>query len=226
MKNIKDQGLEEELIEIINNVLKKFSVFLFTYNNTYLKNEYPNYLLGTYNFHFLINNNIKNIFILAKITINQDTLRKKICASLGLLSQILTNVQVQNISNNLMENIKKSKDRKIIIYNVQALNSVSKYVANKLSQILKTLIPFVIKQCEAFIQINDNDDLDLTNELLENYLSIIDQFIKGCHKDIQPFLKEILEIATLFLKYDPNNIVNIDADQMEIENGNLKKYLL
>ena len=157
--------------------------------------------------------------------INQDTLRKKICASLGLLSQILSNVQVQTISNSLMENIKKTKDRKVIIYYVQALNSVSKYVANKLSQILKTLIPFVIKQCEAFTQINDNEDLDHINELLENYLSIIDQFIKGCHKDIQPFLKEILEIATLFLKHDPNNIVNIEGDQMEIENGIILLFL-
>lgn len=47
LKNIKDSGLEEELIEIINNVLKKFTIFLFTYNNAYLKNEYPTYLLGT-----------------------------------------------------------------------------------------------------------------------------------------------------------------------------------
>ena len=146
-------------------------------------------------------------------------MRKKICASLGLLSQILSNAQVQNISNSLMENIKKSKDRKIIIHYVQALNSVSKYVANKLSQILKTLIPFVISQCKTFTQINDNEDLDLINELLENYLSIIDQFIKGCHKDIQGHLMDILEVATLFIKYDPNNIVNIEGDQMEIENG-------
>lgn len=138
---------------------------------------------------------------------------------MGLLSQILTNVQVQNISNTLMENIKGSKLRKIVIYNVQALNSVSKYVASKLSKILNTLIPFVIKQCESFTTVSDNEDLDLVNELLENYLSIIDQFIKGCHKEIQPFLEKIIEIATLFIKYDPNNIVNIDADQMEIENG-------
>lgn len=118
-----------------------------------------------------------------------------------------------------MENIKKNCDKKTILYFVQALNSVSKYVASKLSSILKTLIPFVIQQCENFKDINDNEDLDLANELLENYLSIIDQFIKGCHKDIQPFLKEILEIATLFIKYDPNNIVNIDGEAMEIENG-------
>lgn len=118
-----------------------------------------------------------------------------------------------------MENIKKISDKKAVLYDVQALNSVSKYVANKLSSMLSTLIPFVLKQCTSYNNAGDIEDLDLANELLENYLSIVDQFIKGCHKDIQPFLGQILEVATTFLKFDPNNIVNIDGDAMELENG-------
>ena len=76
---INDTALEEEIIEIISIILKNFQPYLQTFNNPFLKTEFPKYLLK-------------------KITIKQDTLRKKACTCLGLLSPLLSTSLLSDLS--------------------------------------------------------------------------------------------------------------------------------
>ena len=58
------------------------------------------------------------------------------------------------------------------------------------------------------------DDYHFQNELIDYYLSIVDNLIKKCPNDINPHLDGILSLIHDLIKYDPNIV---DDEMMDIE---------
>ena len=91
-------------------------------------------------------------------------------------------------------------------------------MAQKLVHHLKSLIKFSLDELRERPANIDADNLDFTNELLENYLNLCENLIKGCPRDIAPFLNEILKITNELISHDPNSTINLDnEDKMDIE---------
>ena len=115
--------------------------------------------------------------------------------------------------------MKNNANKKVLINYVFALNSVAKNGANKLAPILPNLMQFMLDDIENRLN-NDSDDLDFQNELIDYYLSIIDSFVKKCHKEVTEFLTGLIENKLpLLICYDPNNVINFqhDDNDMDIE---------
>lgn len=114
--------------------------------------------------------------------------------------------------------MKENINKKALLHYTLALNSVTKSAANKLIPLIPKLLPFILKDIEDRIN-KDADDFDAQNELIDYYLSIIDAFIKKSHKEVTPYLNAILQQLPQLICYDPNCVVNFDADNaMDVEN--------
>lgn len=113
--------------------------------------------------------------------------------------------------------MKSNVNKKSLINYAFALNSVAKNAANKLAPILGGLLKFILDDIEERIN-NESDDLDFQNELIDYYLSIIDSFVKKCHKEITPFLAGLIENKLPpLICYDPNNVINFNRDDGEMD---------
>lgn len=112
--------------------------------------------------------------------------------------------------------MKKNVGHKTVIYYAFALNSVAKNSANKLAPVVDGLFKFILDDIENRLN-DESDDLDLQNELLDYYLSIIDSFVKKCHKEVTPFLSILISKLDSLICYDPNNVINFGKDEKPSE---------
>eukprot|EP00331_Platyophrya_macrostoma_P030086 CAMPEP_0176438094 /NCGR_PEP_ID=MMETSP0127-20121128/19061_1 /TAXON_ID=938130 /ORGANISM="Platyophrya macrostoma, Strain WH" /LENGTH=1232 /DNA_ID=CAMNT_0017821943 /DNA_START=32 /DNA_END=3730 /DNA_ORIENTATION=+ len=193
--------INEELIEITNQLIKRFTDFL-------IKN--PNVLDRTKLSKELLNN----------IWSDRSTLRRRSSTCLGTLSLIIPQKDVVTIGETLFGQMKENASKKNLLYFTFALNSVAKNAANKLTPILSGLLKFITDDIENRLN-EESDDLDFQNELIDYYLSIIENFVKKCHKEVAEFLPKFInnELPQLIC-YDPNNVINFNAKEkdMEVEN--------
>lgn len=234
---INDTALEEEIVEIISIILKNFQPYLQSFNNPFLKSEFPKYLLK-------------------KITIKQDTLRKKACTCLGLLSPLLTTSLLSDLSLlliSVLTNIFSPPPSQpppvsipppsslfsrpspsliapssLLLPPSSLLPPTSSYLLHLqfLASIVKNapikvnrgvILPFImgeIKRVEG-----KEEEWEVVNEILESQLNILEVFARGEGEG-----GEILEVARKFLGHDPNNVVNVEND-IEIEGTHTHFYL-
>ncbi len=109
-----------------------------------------------------------------------------------------------------------------MVFVVQTLNAISKSVSTKMSPLLEHLIKFIIGDIQKIREkVKKIDDVDYTthaSELLDLYISTIENLVKGCPKEIATYLNDIVQISAELLEFDPNNTAIIDEqDEMEIE---------
>jgi len=191
--------INEELIELTNHLLKRFTTFLYKNNNILNKD-------------LLVKDLLKNI------KDERVSLRKKSSLCLGSISLILSNKDIAAVGESLVNNIISNAEKKEILYYTVGFNSIVKNVANKLgSGVVASVLPFILKDINKRTTA-DSEDFEFTNELIDYYLSIIDNFIRKCPHDTKPFLKEIIEAVYQLISYDPNSAVDDDGE-MEIEEG-------
>ena len=231
---INDTALEEEIIEIISIILKNFQPYLQTFNNPFLKTEFPKHLLK-------------------KITIKQDTLRKKACTCLGLLSPLLTPSLLSDLSLlliSILTNIFSPPSTQTppvsfpppnslsrpspsllapsslllppsslippmssYLLHLQFLASIVKNAPIKLNR--NVILPFIMGEIDRLE--GKEEEWEVVNEILESQLNILEVFARGEGNG-----GEILDVAKRFLGHDPNNVVNVEND-MEIE-GKINNY--
>ena len=133
---------------------------------------------------------------------------------------ILSNKDIAQVGESLVNNIISNAEKKEILYYTVGFNSIVKNVANKLgSGVVASILPFILKDIKNRTSA-DTEDFEFTNELIDYYLSIIDNFIRKCPHDTKPLLKDIIEAVYQLISYDPNSAVD-DEDEMEIEEGGI-----
>jgi cullin-associated NEDD8-dissociated protein 1 len=139
-------------------------------------------------------------------------LRKKSCNCVGAFAAILNVNQLSSLCRQLIDLIKKCKDKVQLVILVQCVSLVAKSVGNKLAPFLDELIP-ILQQ--FIINLNRNSSVDLDNELAESCLTTIQMMIKRCpggfpKQTISDLLKNALNLAC----YDPNYLYNEDDSEM------------
>ena len=132
---------------------------------------------------------------------------------------ILSNKEIATIGDNLVTNIISNAGKKEILYYTVGFNSIVKNVANKLGpNVVTKILPFILKDINSRINI-ESEDFEFTNELIDYYLSIIDNLVKKCPGETKGFLRDIIDAVYSLISYDPNSAVDEDADEMEVEEG-------
>jgi cullin-associated NEDD8-dissociated protein 1 len=191
--------INEELIELTNHLLKRFTSFLYKNNKIFNKTVLIKDLLD----------NIKD---------ERVSLRKKASLCLGSLSLILSNKEISEVGDSLASNIIHFANKKEILYYTVGFNSIVKNVGNKLGgDVVTKVLPFILKDIHNRIN-TDSEDFEFTNELIDYYLSIIDNLVKKCPGETKPFLRDIIDAVYHLISYDPNSAVDDEGD-MEIEEG-------
>jgi len=137
---------------------------------------------------------------------------------LGSLSLILSNKEISEVGDSLANNIIQHANRKEILYYTVGFNSIVKNVGNKLGpDVVTKILPFILKDIHNRIG-TDSEDFEFVNELIDYYLSIIDNLVKKCPGETKPYLRDIIDAVYHLISYDPNSAVDDEGD-MEIEEG-------
>ena len=140
-------------------------------------------------------------------------MRKKSSACLGSLALVLPTKDAANIAEILSKNIIDKKNSKELLYYTVALNAVVKNVGQKLGSVVSIIVAFILQDITERKEV-EPDDYHFQNELIDYYLSIVDNLIKKCPNDINPHLDGILSLIHDLIKYDPNIV---DDEMMDIE---------
>lgn len=139
---------------------------------------------------------------------------------------ILSNKEIATIGDSLVTNIISNAGKKEILYYTVGFNSIVKNVANKLGpNVVTKILPFILKDINTRIN-TESEDFEFTNELIDYYLSIIDNLVKKCPGETKNFLRDIIDAVYSLISYDPNSAVDEDADEMEVEEGGKINILL
>lgn len=137
---------------------------------------------------------------------------------------ILSNKEIATIGDSLVTNIISNAGKKEILYYTVGFNSIVKNVANKLGpNVVTKILPFILKDINTRIN-TESEDFEFTNELIDYYLSIIDNLVKKCPGETKSFLRDIIDAVYSLISYDPNSAVDEDADEMEVEEGGKKTF--
>mmetsp|Transcript_25555 Transcript_25555/g.22578 ORF Transcript_25555/g.22578 Transcript_25555/m.22578 type:complete len:527 (+) Transcript_25555:25-1605(+) len=186
--------INEELIELTNHLLKRFSSFLYKNSNIFNKDA-------------LIKDLLKNI------KDERSSLRKKASLCLGSLSNILSTKEISSVGEVLINSMIANAQKKELLYFTIGFNSIVKNIASKLGNSVTTILPFIIKDINQRRDNQDEDDFEFTNEIIDYHLSIIDYFIKMCPVQTKPFLKDVINTIYHLISYDPNSAVDDDEEE-------------
>lgn len=135
---------------------------------------------------------------------------------------ILSNKEIATVGESLVNNIVSNAGKKEILYYTVGFNSIVKNVANKLGpNVVTKILPFILKDIHIRVE-TESEDFEFTNELIDYYLSIIDNLVKKCPNETKSFLRDIIDAIYLLISYDPNSAVDEDGDEMEVEEGGIE----
>ena len=137
-------------------------------------------------------------------------MRRKASICLGSLSLILSAKEATSLGENLVNSMISNEKNKELLYYTIGFSSFLKGAANKLGPNVVKVLPFILKDIEMRIEAQD-EDFEYVNELLDYYLSILDNLIKKCPTEVKPQLKKIIDVLSPLLSYDPNSTLNDGA---------------
>uniref|UniRef100_A0A915D6E3 DUF3385 domain-containing protein n=1 Tax=Ditylenchus dipsaci TaxID=166011 RepID=A0A915D6E3_9BILA len=143
----------------------------------------------------------------------RQALRKRSIHALGFLVDVVSNEHydkiVQKILTGCAENAKNSNNLRTY---VSAATGICKSSSARFAHFLPQFVPQFLVFCKEV-----DDD-----ELKEACLQAFETFIYRCTKDMIPFLDQIVEINSQFIKYDPNyhyDEEETNGNMMETDDG-------
>jgi len=160
-------------------------------------------------------------------------MKKKAVNALSVLSIYFSDVMLSSFISYTIEILHKpslvlvQKRLYFALYQSMAL-----LIPRKFGPYLRTLCPFVLSvvtQAELDKQdlaasseeMSDSIRDPMIDEVREAALSALTVFINSCPNDMTPYMKDSLESALRFVKYDPN-VVDEDVDMMDDENDEME----
>lgn len=87
---------------------------------------------------------------------------------------------------------------------------MSRTVGQKVGQFINGIYP-VLEQ--TFSYLNPESSTDIDNEIVEASLSSLENMIRRCPRDAEPFIERILKHSMGLLTYDPNYTYDDNADE-------------
>lgn len=195
MTNSDDEEVVEECVDIMGEMLKRFSPFLTTNQKTIDQNKLT-----------------KNLLYILKNATNQ-TLKKKVTQCIGIISVILSNKNFAFLINSLMKYISEAESESDkLLYYMQAVCWVSKNIGYQLAPYLEKIVPL-------FNQINKKllDGSDTNNEIVQECNNAIESFITKCPKEIAVHIKDILKGTLLLMTFDPNYDYSVGEEDDDMD---------
>lgn len=157
-----------------------------------------------------------SVFGLLLHTDTKAIIRKRSAFCLGSLAVVASDSLLDTIVSKLLDSIAHAnqnlEDKRIL---VQCVCTISRAVGSRLGAYLPSIIPLFLNSCG---EPNDEATQDESNnELREHLFPGLESFVLSCPSEqINPFLSDILKVATGFMKYDPNYFGD-DEDEMDVE---------
>lgn len=155
---------------------------------------------------------------LETIKIDSPSLRKVVSSFLGNFSSIMNKHYISLL---LDLNIKKINESETLPEKIAYMNTLANIARNsapKQADHLRVIIPILLKFCSLSYlnksQEASSDEYDLTNELVETSLSILETYILKLTNQLKPHAGELSRMLIELLVYDPHYSY---SDEMEID---------
>lgn len=155
-----------------------------------------------------------------------SVMRKKAVLALSALAPFFTDALLARHISYTIEKLRQPhltiQQRKLYI---SVYGNLAKAVPQKFGPYLKTLAPFVLsplseseldQQREEEAAADGDRDLEV-EEVREAALSAIELFLESCPDDMQPYVKDVVDGCTRFIKYDPTLADDDEDEDMEEE---------
>lgn len=165
--------------------------------------------------------------LLSQLQEARAIIKKRASICLGSLSTVISDELLDLMVKIILQQISKAETEKYpghllaIRTYIHSIGMVSRCVGRRLRNHLVVMIPLFLRFCgRPADQEEDNEDFD---EMVENCFSGVTSFVTSCPpRDISPYLVSILEVAMLFLSYDPNFCFNDEDEEpgdMDVDAG-------
>lgn len=142
---------------------------------------------------------------LESLKIEVDSLRKTLSKFLGNFSALLTDEQVNQLTEKILGLIQSDDsqyDSKIVY--LSAINSIGKATASKNASLIEKILPFIFKFANENYLMENMSDYDKCNELAEACLNILETYILKNSASLKHSIEQIISTALTLLQYDPN----------------------
>lgn len=157
------------------------------------------------------------------LKIEVDSLRKTLTKFLGNFSVLLTDDQVNNLIEKILNFVQNSDnfDSKIVYFS--ALNSIGKNIASKNATLIEKILPFLFTFTNENYLIENMSDYDKCNELAEACLNILETYLLKNSASLKSHIGDIINNSVNLLKYDPNfsydTVDDYDNQYMDYDAG-------
>ena len=185
-------AVKEQCIDLINDMLKRFSVIL-VHNPTILdQGKLTNNL----------SDNLKSL---------NAALRKKSSSCLGSMAVVMKPKKLSEVISMLMKNINKDNGESSYPY-IEALGAITETVGYMLAPNIST----IINELKPFVQSKDplgNTPVEIDHSIKEICLTIFDFSLRKCPKEANAYIDEILKYSLDYLGYDPNFNPDVEMEE-------------
>ena len=178
----KNLNVAEEALEILTDLIKRFSAELHTATDR----------------TDLVNG------IIALLLNPKSSIKKKATNCIGAVSLILPSSQLQNLVNSIISTISSRGQKKDIYSYVQALSAISRNVGDKLNSNLRVLFDILSGYCKTSELDMNSSTIEMDYELIETCLNAIECLVRRCARDILEYVNPILNLVLSLSSYDPN----------------------
>eukprot|EP00826_Nyctotherus_ovalis_P061353 TRINITY_DN8723_c0_g1_i13.p1 TRINITY_DN8723_c0_g1~~TRINITY_DN8723_c0_g1_i13.p1 ORF type:complete len:604 (+),score=200.37 TRINITY_DN8723_c0_g1_i13:218-2029(+) len=192
----KMEAVIEQSIDLINDLLKRFSVIL-VHNPNMIKRE------------ILMKN------LISQLNSTNVALKKKASSCLGSLAVIMTPKQLSDLISLLLKKINPKNVAASQPF-IETLGAVAETVGYKLAPNLSS----IMEALRPFCAIDDPSPTD--HDVKEICLTVYECSVRKCPKEVSAYLDEILHTALKMLEYDPN--YNPDAAGQEAMDDDMNAW--
>ncbi|KAA8914917.1 armadillo-type protein [Sphaerosporella brunnea] len=147
-------------------------------------------------------------------------IKKRAVIGLSLLCIYAPDELLSSLINHIIESFhaesKNTKPSRLRLL-ISVTDSLARGIPDRFGPHLKTICPFVLSVVDGKDledrELGDEPDLEM-DEVRETALVALDSFQSCCTKEMKPFLNDLINASTLFLKYDPNYADPGDDEEM------------
>jgi len=161
---------------------------------------------------------------LESLKIEVDSLRKTLSKFLGNFSALLTDEQVNSLTEKILGLIQSSESYESKIVYFSALNSMGKATASKNATLIIKILPFIFNFANENYLMENMIEYDKCNELVEACLNILETYILKNSASLRENIGDIIGTALSLVQYDPNfsydTVEDYDNEYNDYDAGN------
>eukprot|EP01103_Thecamoeba_quadrilineata_P012984 TRINITY_DN3476_c0_g1_i1.p1 TRINITY_DN3476_c0_g1~~TRINITY_DN3476_c0_g1_i1.p1 ORF type:complete len:1239 (+),score=374.55 TRINITY_DN3476_c0_g1_i1:53-3718(+) len=146
--------------------------------------------------------------VLPHLTSNRTAVRKRAISCIAHIAVSLPDKHFNTLIQNLIQKADTLNKTEQISTLIQAIGSISRSVGFRMGKFLAQVLPILVKYAEF----EKSDD-----ELREHCFHTFESLILRCPKEVAPHIKQITDIALVYIKYDPNYAGYDDDEGEEME---------